>query len=61
MLRPFYETVRVYETVREGTPSVSDPRHGFNPISMTRRCASWPGAGGDKFTLIRPEVSRRLS
>jgi len=48
-------------TVRERTPSVSDPRHGFNPISMTRHCASWPGAGGDKFTLIRPELSRRLS
>ena len=55
MLRPSCETVC------EGTPSVSDPRHGFNPTSMTRHCASWPGAGGDKFTLIRPELSRQLS
>ena len=34
MLRPFYETVR------EGTPSVSDSRDGVNPISMTRQYAS---------------------
>jgi hypothetical protein len=40
---------------------VSDSRHGVNPISMTRHYASWPGAGGEKFTLIRPDSRRWLS